>query len=133
MSEENLEIYRRTLDAFNRRDKDAWLAACDPELENIPPRDWPESREVRGSEAVWDFLVEGNEPWEENRIEIFELLDAGDDKIVAEIRSEVRGKSSGAAVPWSFWHVITLRNGLALRFEYFADRAEALKAAGVSE
>jgi ketosteroid isomerase-like protein len=133
MSQENVETYREALDAFNKSDRAAFLALCDPALENVPPRDWPESGPIQGSEAVWDFFVEGNEPWEESRFEISELIDAGGDKIVAQVRSEVRGKTSGAAVPWSFWHVTTLGDAKALRFEWFTDRAEALEAAGLSE
>jgi hypothetical protein len=58
-----------------------------------------------------------NEPWEESRFECFELMDAGTDKVVADLRSEMRGKASGAGVAWRFWQVITFRNdGKALRF-----------------
>jgi ketosteroid isomerase-like protein len=78
-------------------------------------------------------VVEAFEPWDESRLEIFELIDAGNDKIVAAIRAEVRGKASGATVPWSFWQVVTMRNGKALRSEWFTDRADALEAAGLRE
>ena len=43
------------------------------------------------------------------------------------------GKASGASVPWALWQVITIRNGRALRSEWFSDRAGALEAAGLSE
>jgi hypothetical protein len=39
MSQENVELFCKAIDAFNRRDRDAWLALCDPEYENAPPRD----------------------------------------------------------------------------------------------
>jgi hypothetical protein len=45
----------------------------------------------------------------------------------------MRGKASGASVAWSYLHVITLRDGKGLRFEWYADRAEALRVAGVKE
>ena len=132
MSEENVEAYKRGLDAFNRRDKAAWLAACDPKVENVPPRDWPESDPIRGFDAVWDFFVENQEPWEESPYE-FELIEVGNNKIVTHVRAQMRGKASGAGVAWSMWNVVTFRNGKVLRFEWFADRAEALEAAGLSE
>ena len=133
MSEENMEIYRRALDAFNRRDRAAWMASCDPEVENVPPRDWPESDPIRGSEAVWDFFVENQEPWEESPYEYLELIEAGNDKIVTHVRAQMRGKASGVEVAWSMWNVVTFRNGKALRFDWFADRADALEAAGLEE
>jgi len=33
MSQENVELHHRTFDAFNRRDLEAFLARCDPDLE----------------------------------------------------------------------------------------------------
>jgi ketosteroid isomerase-like protein len=133
MSRENVESMRKALDAVNRHDRAAWLALCDPALLNVPPRDWPESDPNRGREAVWDFFVQANEQWEDAAYEFGELIDAGDDKVVAQVRGEMRGKASGAGVPWIFWQVVTFRNGKALRFEWFADRAEALEAAGLQE
>jgi hypothetical protein len=43
MSQENVEIGRQLADAVNRRDKAASLALCDPELEWVPPANWPEN------------------------------------------------------------------------------------------
>jgi hypothetical protein len=43
------------------------------------------------------------------------------------------GKGSGAAVPWSYYQVVTIRDDKAARFDWFADRAEALAAAGIGE
>ena len=133
MSQQNVEIYRQAWDAFNRRDLAAWLTVCDPELENIPPRDWPESRPIRGAEAVWDFSVGNMGIFDENPLEILELIEAGDDKVVAQLRSEVQGKASGAPVTWGYWHVVTIRDRRASRFEWFTERAQALEAAGLSE
>lgn len=36
MSQETVELARRGLDLFNRRDKTGWIALCDPEVENVP-------------------------------------------------------------------------------------------------
>jgi ketosteroid isomerase-like protein len=133
VSQENLETFQQLLDAFNRRDREAWLVLCDPEAENVPPRDWPESAPIRGREAVWDFFVEGQEPWDQPHFGVGELFDAGNDKVVAEQIAEVQGKASGAGVAWSYWHVMTFRDGRAFRSEWFTDRADALAAAGVPE
>src|SRR5213078_1078195 len=100
-------------------DRAAWLALCDPELENIPPQDWPESDPIRGGEPVFDFLaVEAQDAWEEDSspFEYVELIDAGNDRVVADMRREVRGKASGASVAWRYWQVVTFRNeGAAYR------------------
>jgi ketosteroid isomerase-like protein len=133
MLEENVETLRRGQHAFNRRDKAAFAAVCDPEVENIPPREWPENTPIRGVEAIWDFFVEAQEAWEEGSYEFGELIDAGRDKIVANQLREMRGKTSGASVAWSFWVVFTFRGGRVLRWEWFTDRDEALEAARVGD
>ena len=133
MSQENVEVVRRGPDAFNRRDKAAWVAVCDPDVENFPPKEWPENAPIRGAEAIWDFFVEAVNAWEEGSFQWGEFIDAGTDKIVANQQREMRGKASGAGVVWSYWVVFTFRDGKLIRFEWFRDRTEALEAAGLSE
>ena len=79
MSEENVESSRRVLDAFNRRDRAAWLALCDQELEDIPPRNWPESRRTQGREAVWDLYVKNTALWETAQFQYVGLDEGGKD------------------------------------------------------
>jgi ketosteroid isomerase-like protein len=76
MSTENMKTFRDAVDAFNRRDRAAFLALCDPDYENIPPRDWPESSPTRGRAAVWDFFVKGQEPWGDGAFDRAEALRA---------------------------------------------------------
>jgi ketosteroid isomerase-like protein len=133
MSQENVEQLRQALEAFNRRDKAAWVALCDPEFETVPSRMWPEIDVIRGPDAAWDFYMETDEPWEQSPYEYVEVIDAGPDKVVAHQRREMHGKASGAGVVYDFWLVVTLRNGKALRAEWFDERREALEAAGMSE
>ena len=133
MSRENVEIVRRLLDAFNRRDSAAWLEVADPDVENLPPRDWPESDPIRGPEAVWDFYVEAFEAWEEGAVLPAEFIDAGHDKVVTHVQGDLRGQASGADVTWSFWQVSTFCDGKLLRVEWFAERSDALEAVGLRE
>ena len=133
MAQENVDVARRTLDAFNRRDRAAWLALNDPESECVPPRDWPESDAIRGRVAVWGFYMQNIGAWREGALENDELIEAGNDKVVTHVRGEMQGKASGASVAFSYWTVSTFRNGKVLRVEWFADRDEALEAAGQRE
>ena len=133
MSRESMDVAQKALDAFNRRDREAWFALNDPEVEAVPPRDWPESDAIRGREAVWHSYVENIEAFREGALEHVELIDAGNDKVVAHMRGEMHGKASGASVAFSYWPVSTFRDGKTLRTEWFADRNEALEAAGLRE
>jgi ketosteroid isomerase-like protein len=53
MSEENVETVRQSLDAFDRRDRAAWLATRDDQdYEVVTDRYWPEADVVRSREAA---------------------------------------------------------------------------------
>src|SRR6478609_11578127 len=133
MSQENLETVRLAFEAVMRRDKAAFLAMCDPEVETVPLRDFPESAPTRGSEAVWDLFVELQGSWHEGALKPVELIEAGGDKVVAHAYGEMLGEASGATVAASVWSVVTFRNGKMLQIDWFAERAEALKAVGLEE
>jgi ketosteroid isomerase-like protein len=132
MSREDIELLRQAIDAVNRGDKALWLTVCDREIENVPPRKWPESEAIRGAEAVWDFYVAGNEPWEGGSFVQLEVVDGGNRRIAAHLHRDVQGKASGARVTWSFWHVVEFRDGYLARIEWFTERGEALEAAGLA-
>jgi ketosteroid isomerase-like protein len=133
VSEENVESTRRSVAAFNRGDKAAWLLECDPAVEMVPAREWPENAPIRGAEAIWDFYMEVTGAWADGSFELAEVIDVRADKVVLNSRREARGRASGAGVQFSYWVVTTFRNGRALRIEWFSDRGEALKAAGLRE
>ena len=61
-----------------------------------------------------------------------EILGAGDKVVVVVFQRGIR-KASGAAVERRVGQVWTVREGKAIRWQVFKDRAEALEAAGVSE
>jgi ketosteroid isomerase-like protein len=132
MSQENVETIRRTLEAFNRADKAAWLADHDPDVVMIPARQWPENAPVRGADAVWDFYLAATDTWDEGSTQIGEVIGSGD-TLVVNNRRDARGRASGANVEFSYWTVVTFRSGKPARYEWFADRAEAVEAAGLSE
>ena len=132
MSQKNVETMRRTLEAFNRGDKAAWLAEHDPDVVMIPAREWPENAPIRGADAIWDFYVAATDPWDEGSSQFDEVIDSGD-TLVINNRRGARGRASGANVEFSYWTVTTFRSGKPIRHEWFADRAEALEAAGLQE
>jgi ketosteroid isomerase-like protein len=131
MSQENVEKARLAFDAFTGRDKRTWCELCDPDLEAIPVGEWPEG-EIRGREAVWDFLVATDEPWEPGPYDLAEVID-GDDRVAVHLRRDLRGKSSGVEVEYDYWVVFTFRGGRMVRAQWFDGRLAALEAAGLSE
>ena len=132
MSQENVETCRQVLDAFDRRDRAAWLAPFDQAFEVVPDRSWPEAGVISGREAVWDFYVSVAETFGMDSADA-EIIDAGRDKVLVHRSAQVRGQASGANVLFGYSVVTTFRDGKIVRDQWFADRAEALKAAGLSE
>lgn len=133
MSRESVEIVRRALDAFNRRDKAAWTALCDPAIEWSPPREWPESTSVRDPDAIWAFMSELDAPWQRGDYMLSEVIEGDAGRVAGRVERQVRGKNSGAVAEFAYWIVVTVRAGRMLRCDWFSDRAEALEAAGVEE
>ena len=123
---------RRILDAYNRGDRAAWLAEHDPDVVMIPERQWPENAPIRGADAVWDFYTAATGTWDEATSQLGEVIGSGDTLVMNNHR-EARGRASGANVEFSYWLVATFRNGKSIRQEWFADRADALEAAGLRE
>jgi hypothetical protein len=82
-----------------------------------------------GLQAIWlDWL----EPWESYRTEIENIIDAGD-QVVVLTRDSGRPVGADGEVAVTGAAIWTVRDGKLTRAEFFADRREALKAAGLGE
>ena len=126
MSQENVEIVRAALDAYNRGDLEAILkyAASDCEL------DW--SRSIgpqRGVYAV-DQLPQFDlaETFESVRTEPEELIDAGDHVVTAMV-GYFRGRD-GIEVTARFTYLWTFRDGTVARVTLYQERPRPSKPPG---
>jgi ketosteroid isomerase-like protein len=129
MSEENVEIVRRSIAAF-QDDEETWLATIDPshvwyplEEGNIP---------AHGIDAARAIRERWLESWESHRIEVEEILDGGD-SVVGCLHLTGTGKGSGVEVDLRFYMHWKLRDGKMVYLYEYANRREALEAAGLSE
>ncbi len=87
----------------------------------------------RGRAAVRRFWKTWMADFAEFRLEVEELIDAGE-RVFAAIRPEARGRRSGIEVTGGMtFPVFTVRDGLIVHYQLFADREQALEAAGLSE
>ena len=133
MSEENVETVRRSLEAFDRRDKAPWLEARSEDFKVVTSNEWPEG-DVRGREAAWDFYVTVADTFERRPFsDDIEFMDAGPDKVLVHQRNDVRGSESGVNVEIDYWVVTSFRDGKMIRDQWFESRDEALEAAGLEE
>jgi ketosteroid isomerase-like protein len=129
MSEENVEQQYRAADAFSRRDLDAFLAICDPEIVLISRHlDLEGSGHLRGHAAVrrwWESLLS---VYPDFTSEIEDVRDLGD---VTVARQAFRGEGvgSGAQMEQTQWQVTRWRNNRAIWWRSCATEADALEVA----
>jgi uncharacterized protein len=135
MSQENVEAYKRGLDAFNRRDVDAMLEELDPDVVMhlaLPAMFGGEATAFRGHDECRKFLGDLDEAFAEFQVEISEVRDLGE-RLVTIGRLRGRGKESGADVESPIGYVIDFKNGKVVRYRDYFDPNEALEAARLSE
>jgi ketosteroid isomerase-like protein len=129
-----VDVAKRAVDAFNRRDVDGFfaeLATRDFELYAGTVRALGGDVH-RGREGVERFDRDRSENWEELQTVAEEFRDLGDGVLVLG-RQVGRGKSSGAEVDAPVAMILDFRADRIWRYRAYFDRAEGLRAAGVSE
>jgi ketosteroid isomerase-like protein len=134
MSQENVEAFKRVVEAANRRDAEAALEELDPEVEWHPVLQMVlggEATVYRGHQGVRDVLRDADEAWAEMHYEFSEIRDLGD-RIVAIGRFRARGKESAAEVESPLGYVVEFKNGKAIRMSSYLDPDQALEAVGLS-
>jgi|SRR5829696_8458089 len=134
MSEENVEIVRNAIAAFDRGDIEGVLRLCDAEIVITQPPELPGvSREQHGHQGVLEALAIWPEQWDDYRIEVLRIAAAPGDKVFVTQRARGRGKQSGVEVDMDFSFVFTLRGGNISEWHLFMQEEQALEAAGLSE
>jgi hypothetical protein len=106
------------------------MAFCDPEVEWIEDPTRPDGRTYRGRDGVRDALEGWLDAFDEYSFIVERFVDCGDDVLVIG-REEGRGASSGAPVSTTNYELITIRDGMIVRFREFYDERAALEAAGI--
>jgi ketosteroid isomerase-like protein len=134
MSEENVEVVRAIVDAQRRRDWEAFPRLYDPEIEWEDVSGlWGDWGTRRGFDDVRNAFVSWFEAFEQVEFRLGEnFLDSGDD-VIGTLRISGRGRGSGLPVNQTITLIFTVRGGRVTRVRAYRERAEALKAAGMSE
>jgi ketosteroid isomerase-like protein len=132
MSQENVEIVRRCIEAFQRGDYEAAMETIDPGIE-YDLTHFPDGKVYLGHEGVREAFRIWLGTWENYKQELDELIDLGCDEVLALVRESGRGKGSGIELERPTAGVWTLRDGKAVHIRFYPGKAEALEAAGLSE
>jgi ketosteroid isomerase-like protein len=133
MSQENLEIVRRSADAYNRSDLDGIVKDWAPDA----VLDWSNSRGVeagvfRGHREIRAFAQRFLTNWDEVRLEIAEPVQVEDDLVIAENVTYLRGRDGIEVQARSAW-LIRFRDGKQTSLTLYQTKQDALAAAGLSE
>jgi ketosteroid isomerase-like protein len=119
--------WNKALDAGEAEMLDAILIHFDRDVELDATRRHLDPGVSRGHRAARRFFSELVEAWSIFHADVEELVPAGD-RVLAVLRVQGRGRTSGVAVDERIAHIWTLRDGLVVRHEYFGDVQEARRA-----
>jgi ketosteroid isomerase-like protein len=126
VSAENVNLIRRIYDAWDREESARDFIAEDVEYVNPSYAVEPGTRRGRASFRVV------RETYEDFRVHIEEILDAGGDDVLVLAHYTASGRGSGISLEGEHAYVWTVRDGQAVRFQWFQSHQEAYKAAGMS-
>ena len=133
MSQENVEITRAGLDAFNSGGIESMLQFVHPDVE-WRNADADAGAVYRGHDELRKLFDEDfGEALEEMRQLPEDVIDVGGETVLVLTRFQARGKGSGIVLDEAWAFIATLREGHLFRVRTFTDRAAARKAVGLSE
>jgi ketosteroid isomerase-like protein len=126
-AQDEREVVRRVLDAFNRDDVEAVIAAFTEDCEIREPPEMPDSPVIgyRGHAGIRDWMRNlrgaagaGFEPRQ---------LEPCGDFLLCELASTGLGPASGVPVEWMTYAVFEMRGEKIRRIHVFLSRTEALE------
>jgi ketosteroid isomerase-like protein len=103
-------------EAINRRDVEAAVAVCDPEIEFLSVLA-VSGKAYRGHGGMRQYFEDIASAWEEWRVEVHRVVPRADGRVLIEMTMHMRGKESGAPLSERTAHIWTLRGSKLLRNE----------------
>jgi ketosteroid isomerase-like protein len=134
MSQENIKTIRGAAAAFNRGDVDAWLEYLADDIdyraiEGAPDDPGP----MHGKDAVRAYEQDWLDMFDDFKVEPMELIDAGEDRVIAVTKISGRAKLSGVETDLTYAALYTIRDGKVARGREYWTKEQALEAAGLRE
>jgi hypothetical protein len=139
MSQENIEVVNRAVEAINQRDIDGYLACCTEDVQLITPVA-KVGGAYEGAEGIGRFFADVADAAPDFTLTIERLEAVGKDRVLAFTRLSASGRASGIQAGaesgrayLEMGAVYGLVDGKIKRTRVFFDRDEALEAAGLRE
>jgi ketosteroid isomerase-like protein len=131
MSEANVEIVRKIHEAWRRRGgRETARELMAPDIEWVNPKEAVEPGRRHGLDAFDAALDSITETFDRVEVVPDEFFEVGDQVVVLGTM-RTRGRGSGVVQENRQGYVWTLRDGKAVRFQWFNEPHEALEAAGL--
>ena len=134
MSQESVKVVGATYEAFAARGVDGFGDYLTEDVDYRAVEGAPDDRgPMHGKEAVRPYVQDWLDTFDEFTAQPLELIDAGENQVVAVIQIRGRAKLSGVEIDMTFAAVYGIRDGRIASGREYETRDEALKAAGLSE
>jgi ketosteroid isomerase-like protein len=134
VSEANVEIVRRMIDAYNAGDLDAMVSFYTPNVVAVPDASlFPEAGVLHGREEWRGFLKETAMAWVTPQYGTSDLFALDDGRVVHRGDWGGEGVASGIELASGITGIYTIRDGQISKVMFFFDHADALKAVGLAE
>ena len=133
MSQEWVDLVRLGFEALQRGDMAMFDGMTTPDLVLVQPPEVPDAKTYEGRDAIAEAMEDWPKQWEDFRMDLIEILDAGDEVAVSVTRHRGRGRESGIEMDFEVFYVQRGRDGKLARVEMFFKREQALEAAGLPE
>jgi ketosteroid isomerase-like protein len=133
MSQENLDLVRRGLDAYQRRDEHGMCDVAHAECEVFTfTVGGVEAQPFRGHAGIADWMAHELEPWAEWRLDPGEVREVGD-RVLVRTMVTARGKGSTLELAADAGVVFGFGEGRITRVWSYLNWHDALEAVGLSE
>jgi ketosteroid isomerase-like protein len=129
VSQENVERVRESYE-FVDREHEPDFDLLHPDIRWHTRADLPDSATHRGHDGAKTLFAQWFGAFDDLRVQVEELIDAGD-RVVVVLRLHGRARGSAHEVDMSETHVLTMRDGRVIEIDEYLTKAEALKVAGL--
>lgn len=133
MSAQNIELIKRGVDAFNRRDLETFADLATDDFVWLPALPGAlDGGTYAGRSGISRYFSESQSTWNRLTVLFDELRDLGDSVLLLG-RAIGRGSGSGAEVEMPLAFIAEIRDGQISKATTYLSHADALKAAGLED
>jgi len=128
----NAEVVQAIYDAWAREERPGPVELLDAQIEYVNPAGALEPGTRRGLSGFADAVEKTYEGWDAWEMKLERLHVAGD-RVAVVVQYRARGRGSGVELEGRESALWTIRDGKAVRYEWFHGPTDALAAIGLEE